>query len=110
MAKTVKAVTENKFKLAKFRAEILEDLYSRLEDKLKDTTRYYGKTGEQKQKERWNRELEESEKVFDDDGNPVMEDVYDYVPYTEEELENYPDERIKGQAVRQVMEELEQLL
>ena len=109
MAKT-KVVVENRFKMARCRAEILEDLYERLEDKLKDTERYYGKTGEQKQKERWNRELEELEKIFDENGEPVMEDVYDYIQYTPEELENNPDERIKAEAIRQVMEELEQLL
>ena len=109
MAKT-RVITENKFKLAKFRAEVLEDLYSRLEEKLQDTARHYCKTGEQKQKERWNRELEELEKIFDENGEPVMEDVYDYIPYTEEELDKYPDKRIEAEAIRLVMEELEQLL
>lgn len=102
--------TENKFKMARLKAEVLEDLYDRLEQNLLDTTRYYGKTGEQKQKERWNRETGDYEKVFDEDGNPEMEDVYDYIEYTEEDLEKHPDEVLKAEAIKQVMKEIEKLL
>lgn len=100
----------NVFKKARIKAEILESLFERLEEELKDTSRYYGKTGVQKQKERYNREIGDYEKVFDENGEPEMEDVYDYIPYTEDEMKDRPDALLKAEVIKDVISELEDLL
>lgn len=63
--------------------EVLEDVYGRLEEIKTNVSTYYGPTGEQEQRERWNEETKCYEPMFDDDGNPVMRDVYGYLPKTE---------------------------
>ena len=100
----------NKFLVAKIRAEILEGIYADLDYKLKDASRYWGKTGEKKQKERYNRETEKYEPVFDDGGDPIMEDVYDDIEYTEEELEEHPEVVARINVIKQLMDSLEKLL
>lgn len=104
------ANTENKFQLARMRAEVLEGLFNKLEEDLKDASRYYGRTGEQKQKEKWNRETDSYDLVVDDNGDPVMEDVWDYIEYTEEEYARHPEYKLKAEVIKQVMKDIEKLL
>lgn len=100
----------NKFMATKIKAEILEGMYSDLEYKLKDATRYWGKTGEQKQKEQYNKETGEYDPCFDDNGDPIMIDVYDDIEYTDEELADYPEVVAKIEVIKQLMKELEKML
>lgn len=104
------AKENNKFMVARIRAEILEGLFNKLDEDLRDTARHYAKTGETRQKERWNRDTDEYEKVFDENGEPVMEDVYDYIPYTDEEFERNPELKLRADVIQQVMKEIEKLL
>jgi len=100
----------NKFMATKIKAEILEGIYSDLEYKLKDATRYWGRTGEQKQKEKYNKETDKYEPCFDDNGDPIMTDVYDDIEYTEEELEEHPEVVAKIEVIKQLMKDMEKML
>lgn len=69
--------------------DILEALMERLDILKKDRATEYGTTGETRPQTRWNRETHKTEEVLDDDGNPVMEDVWDQVPKKPEDLTDY---------------------
>ena len=100
----------SKFLTTKIKAEILEGLYSDLEYKLKDATRYWGRTGEQKQKETYNSETKQYDPCFDDNGDPIMTDVYDDIEYTADELAEHPEVIAKVQVIQQLMKDLEKML
>lgn len=100
----------NKFMEAKIKAEILEDMYSNLDYKLKDATKYWGKTGCKKQKTVWNKETKEYDPQFDENGDPIMEDEWDDIEYTEEELEDHPEVIARIAVIKQLMKELEKML
>ena len=55
-------------------------------------------------------ETEKYEPVFDDGGDPIMEDVYDDIEYTEEELEEHPEVVARINVIKQLMDSLEKLL
>ena len=100
----------NKFMTAKIKAEILEGIYSDLEYKLKDASKYWGKTGKKKQKEQYNSETQTYELCFDDNGDPIMTDEYDEIEYTEEELNEHPEVVAKIEVITQLMNSLDKLL
>lgn len=94
----------------KIKAEILEDIYDSLEYKLKDACQYYGRTGNKKQKEKYNKETGEYEPQFDDNGDPIMEDEWEYIAYTAEELANNADVRTRIDVIKQIMKDIEKML
>ena len=100
----------NKFMVMKLRAEILEDIYKDLENRLKDAHQYFGTTGEKEQKTIYNKETKEFDPVFDEAGNPVMVDKWDYIEYTEEELEHNEEASAKIEVIKQLLKDIEKLL
>ena len=100
----------NKFMATKIKAEILESLYSDLEYKLKDASMYYGKTGNQKQKMIWNKETKDYDPQFDESGEPIMEDEWGDIEYTEEELEDHPEVVARISVIKQLMKDMEKML
>lgn len=100
----------NKFLATKIKAEILEGIYSDLEYKLKDATRHWGRTGEQKQKEIYNKDTGEYDLCFDENGDPIMTDVYDDIEYTTDELAEHPEVITKVQVIQQLMKDVEKML
>ena len=96
-------MSNTKFKEAKIRAEVLQEIYDNLEEKIRYTKQYWGvikKDDHQKVDWRTN------EPVFDDEGLPVMEDEYGYID--KEELTEDDELRIK--VLRDVIKSLEKLL
>ena len=79
----------DKFTVKRATLDILEALTEKLEDLKRERTTEYGKTGEVQKKRRWNRETDQIEDVLDEDGNPVMEDVWGEVPKKPEDLTDY---------------------
>lgn len=88
--------------------EVLEELYCRLDDVENDCRRYWGRTDRQEQKTRWNKETHESDPVFDDNGEPVMEYVYDYIEKTEDEITDR--DKAKLSAIDSVRKSLDKLV
>ena len=88
--------------------EVLETLFDRIEYETKNLRYDYRRTGEMKQTEKYNRETHEYEPQFDEDGNPIMEEVWDNVEMTEAEIPEY--HKVKLAALRDVEKALEKLL
>ena len=96
-------MTNTKFKEAKIRAEVLQEVYDSLEEKIKDTKQYWGGIKKDaKQKVDWRT----GEPVFDDNGLPVMEDERGYID--KEELTEDDELRIK--VLQDVIKSIERLL
>ena len=96
-------MANTKFKEAKIRAEVLQEVYESLEEKIRDTKQYWGvikKDDHQKVDWRTN------EPVFDDNDLPVMEDKYDYID--KDELTEDDELRIK--VLQDVIKSIEKLL
>jgi hypothetical protein len=100
----------SKFRQTQIRAEVLEGIYKKLEDDLESTASHYAKTGTQHQDYKW--ENHDKILLWEDEEQtiPKMADDYDYIPYTEEELEEYPEIGAKAEVIKQIMKELEKLL
>lgn len=73
--KKINAIKEKRIKL-----EILEILMDRLDDERRYTSMSYEKVGEEQKKD------ENGELMFNDAGEPVMKNVYDYVEIKPEDL------------------------
>ena len=96
-------MANTKFKEAKIRAEVLQEVYESLEEKIRDTKQYWGVIKKDaKQKVDWRT----NEPVFDDDGLPVMEDERGYID--KEELTEDDELRIK--VLQDVIKSIERLL
>ena len=100
----------NKFLKARVRAEVLEDLVKNLESKLEDAGKHYDKTGERIQDYDW----KDHEKILlwedEEQTIPKMRDVYDYIPYTDEELKNNPDAQARIEVINDIITALEKLV
>ena len=79
----------NKFTEKRASLDILEALLDKLESLRKENLCYWGNTGEVEPKRMYNRETDTVEDVLDDDGNPVMEEVWGNVPKKPEDLTDY---------------------
>lgn len=88
--------------------EVLEELYVDLETMEKNTNRKWGKTGAVEQSKKWNKETREYDLEYDEDGNPVMEEVYDYIPKTDSDYDD--TDRAKLSAVETVKKALDKLI
>ena len=96
-------MANTKFKEAKIRAEVLQEVYESLEEKIRNTKQYWGVIKKDaKQKVDWRT----NEPVFDDDGLPVMEDERGYID--KEELTEDDELRIK--VLQDVIKSIERLL
>ena len=88
--------------------EVLEELYCRLEDLENDCKRYWGRTENMEQKTKWNKETHESDPVYDDNGDPVMEYVYDYIYKTDDMITDR--DRAKLTAIENIKKSLDKLV
>ena len=61
----------------------LETIFDDLDAQERAVHITYGRTGNQVQSKKWNKETREYDYLFDDDGNPLMEDEWDDIPKTE---------------------------
>jgi len=95
----------NKFKEKKAIAEILDELYKAVEDKEKSIHSKYEVVGEEQAKDWRTGELrwEDEEKTI-----PMMVNKYEYVPKSDDELDQDDHARIK--ACQYVMAQLEKML
>ena len=96
----------NKFKAMQAKAEILDELYARVQEKHKDAFQEYRSTGEQEQCTDWRTDellWEDEEKTI-----PKMRDVYGWFDIPENEL---TEERLaKIWACETLLEALEKML
>jgi len=88
--------------------EALDDIFERISYSKKDLVEDYRRTGEKQQKTSYNKETKEYDPVFDEEGNPVMEDVWDYVTIPESELSE--DKKAKLAAYTEIEKTLEKLI
>lgn len=96
-------MANTKFKEAKIRAEVLQEVYESLEEKIRYTKQYWGvikKDDHQKVDWRTN------EPVFDDEGLPVMEDECGYI----DKNELTEDDEIRIKVLQDVIKSIEKLL
>ena len=88
--------------------EALESVFSHIDYQTQDLKREYRKLDTQSQATRYNKETQRRELVFDDDGNPVMENDWGYVDFEEDKI---PDEnKEKLAAYKEIEKALEKLL
>ena len=96
-------MANTKFKEAKIRAEVVQEVQESLEEKIRDTKQYWGVIKKDaNQKVDWRT----GEPVFDDNGLPVMEDERGYID--KEELTEDDELRIK--VLQDVIKSIERLL
>jgi hypothetical protein len=96
----------NKFKTKKAEAEILDELYMRVEEKLADTYTEYRPTDEQEQDKDWRT----GELLWEDEEQtiPKMKPVWKYMEIPEEELNE--DKQAIVKACKTIMTALEKML
>ena len=96
-------MANTKFKEAKIRAEVLQEVYDSLEEKIRYTKQYWGVIKKDaKQKVDWRT----NEPVFDDEGLPVMEDEYGYI----DKGELTEDDELRIKVLQDVIKSIERLL
>ena len=96
-------MTSTKFKEAKIRAEVLQEVYESLEEKIRYTKQYWGVIKkDDHQKVDWGT----NEPVFDDEGLPVMEDKYGYI----DKNELTEDDELRIKVLQDVIKSIERLL
>ena len=96
----------NRFKAMQAKAEILDELYTRVQEKQKDAFQEYRSTGEQVQDKDWRT----GEPLWEDEEKtiPKMRDVYDWFDIPEDEL---TEERLaKISACESILEAIEKML
>jgi hypothetical protein len=96
----------NKFKAMQAKAEILDELYVRVQERYKSAFQEYRNTGKQEQAVDW----KTSELLWEDEEKtiPKMKDVYDFVDVPEDELSE--DQLAKIWACETLLEALEKML
>ena len=67
----------SKLKMAQIKLDVLEPFYSKLDKEVESIREEFTKTGEQRIKRNWSDG--NGEEMYNEDGSPVMEDVYGYV-------------------------------
>ena len=67
----------SKFKMEQIKLDVLESFYSKLDKEVENISQEFTKTGEQRIKRNWSDG--NGEEMYNEDGSPVMEDVYGYV-------------------------------
>lgn len=95
-------------KTKKAMLEVLENLFDQLDSTEKEVRQYWGKTEVQEQSKHWNRETHEYDLEFDENGEPVMEWVYDYIPKPDDMYDD--SDKAKLSAVDTVRKALEKLV
>ena len=88
--------------------EVLEELYCRLDDMENDCKRYWGRTEQMVQKTKWDRETKEDIPQFNEDGEPIMEYVYDYITKTDDQIDDR--DRAKLSAIESIKKTLDKLV
>ena len=68
------------FRAEQIKLEVLEPFYVKLDNEEESICRKFTKTGEQRIKKDWANG--HGEEMYNEDGSPVMEDVWDYVEKT----------------------------
>lgn len=94
----------NKFRKKLLEVEYLEKMFNLLESEEKDVCTDYRPTGEKEQDRNWRT----NELKFDENGDPVMRDIYNYVTVDESELTD--DARDRLRIIRDLKVKLEKLL
>ena len=96
-------MANTKFKEAKIRAEVLQEVYESLEEKIRDTKQYWGVIKKDaKQKIDWRTD----KPVLDDNGLPVMEDEYGYI----DKNELTDDDKLRIKVLQDIVKSIERLL
>ena len=96
-------MANTKFKEAKIRAEVLQEVYESLEEKIICTKQYWGVIKkDDHQKINWRTD----EPVFDEEGLPVMEDKCGYID--KDELTE--DDKLRIKVLKDVIKSMEKLL
>lgn len=96
-------MANTKFKEAKIRAEVLQEVYESLEEKIRDTKQYWGVIKrDAKQKIDWRTD----KPVLDDNGLPVMEDEYGYI----DKNELTDDDKLRIKVLQDIVKSIERLL
>ena len=88
--------------------EALEAVFSHIDYQTKDLKREYRKLDKQVQSTQYNRETKSYDPVFDEDGNPVMENEWGYVDLKEDEISDENKEKLA--AYKEIEKTLEKLL
>lgn len=96
----------NKFMERKIEAEVLGDLYEKLEHDLKYATKSYERVGKETEQAR---DYKTGELLWEDDEQtiPKFRDNWDYVDVPEDELTD--EQRIKIKVIKSIMVKLEKL-
>ena len=92
----------NTIKEKRIMLEVLEVLLDRLEDEKRYTSQSYEKVGEEQKKDK------NGEPMFDDDGNPLMRNIYDYVDLKPEDMSE--NSKIKMDCINKIQTVLEKLV
>jgi hypothetical protein len=95
-----------KFEARKLEIEYLECAAKELYRRRDDITKEYKPTGEKTEKTKWDRELDKRVPVLDEDGNPVLEDVYDFLP--KEKLDD--EDKAKLQVLNGIIKKIEAMI
>lgn len=92
----------NSIKEKRIMLEVLEVLMDRLDDERRYTSQSYEKVGEEQKKD------ENGELMFDEDGQPIMKNVYDYVDLKVEDMSE--SSQIKMECIDKIQTFLEKLV
>ena len=99
----IEAITKKKAML-----DALETILGYVEEKIKDFGQDYRKTDKMEQKTEWDAEERKWKNVFDDDGNPVMTNVWDYVELPDDEISD--EKKALRNSYKEIQKTLEKMI
>ena len=99
----IEAITKKKAML-----DALETILGYVEEKIKDCGQDYRKTDKMEQKTEWDAEERKWKNVFDDDGNPVMVNVWDYVELPDDEMSD--EKKALRNSYKEIQKTLEKMI
>lgn len=100
----------NIFKRHQIVAEELDSLTESLRSKIKGLSESYQRTGNVVQSKRYNYDTHSYDLLWEDDEKtiPLMEDEYDYLPITDDELSE--EQLLRKEVCKTILVELEKML
>ena len=105
--KEIKQMERMNINIKKAVLEVLEVLFDQLDCEEKSVKEYYGRTGEQVQAKKWNSERHDYDLQYDENGEAIMEYVYDYIPKTSDEISDTDKAKMTAiDAIRKALEKL----
>ena len=99
----IEAITKKKAML-----DALETILGSVEETIKDFGQDYRKTDKMEQKTEWDAEERKWKNVFDDDGNPVMTNVWDYVELPDDEISD--EKKALRNSYKEIQKTLEKMI